>query len=99
MEDTAFREPRSGIQGFMQLFQNLIRKKIMRIEEEQVFTKVDVIEKHSQLKEGGLEIYERGEEVLRQKKGRCFSIKLDSSFLWAALRPRGKRPSIKNSTR
>jgi hypothetical protein len=31
----------------IQLFQNLIRRKIMRIEDEQVFTKVEVHEKYA----------------------------------------------------
>lgn len=71
----------------------------MRIEEEQIFTKVDVIEKHSQLKEGGVEIYERGEDVLRQKKGSYFFIKLDLSFLLDVLLLKENRLSIRSFIR
>ena len=55
----------------IQLFQNLIRKKIMRIDDEQVFTKVELHEKYSQVsRDRGKEVYERGEDLVRQRKGK-----------------------------
>jgi hypothetical protein len=53
-----------------QLFQNLIRKKIMRIDDDQIFTKIDVHEKFTHIIEPrGQEVYRRGEDILRQGKG------------------------------
>ena len=42
----------------------------MRIDDEQVFTKVELHEKYSQVsRDRGKEVYERGEELIRQRKG------------------------------
>lgn len=43
----------------------------MRIDDEQVFTKVELHEKYSQFsRDRGKEVYERGEDLIRQKKGK-----------------------------